>query len=310
MTGDGDRSGRAARASGSWVRAAWRRPGRSAAASDLDEHAMHQAEAVRRGMVVTVLAARCGIAALTEAASPDTATVRSAADTAATIRRAALELIRSVDHGSTPAPDLEGVRTMALCSYDDASAVGDWHRRGEPLVVDMAGASDDCARRLGDFIAGLVSASRGTVSRVGFRQLLIRPAEAGEDDPDPGQLPGPETAIALDEVVHVATVVSFSLDIPAGNTAERVLPHVRSLIATLRSDSLPLDVGGLDLSRVDLGGTDLRGMVWTPATTWPDQAVAAQVRDASAELRPGVFKVTTDQQFVVGAPHALPAGEA
>jgi Cell division protein SepF len=309
MTGGDVRSGHGGPRA--WMLAARRAGGRRGApAEDVPGQAAAQAAALRRGMALTVLAARRGIAELSEAASP--ATTSGAADATARILRAALELTRSLDEGSRPGADQDGIDRMALCSYDDARAVGDRYRHGEPLIVDMAGASDGDARRLGDFIAGLVCGLHGSIQRLGFRQLLLRPAagEAHDDGPDTGHAPDPGVALALDEVAHVAALVAFSLDIRAGGTAERVLPHVRSLIAGLQPQSLPLDVAGVDLSHVDLCGADLSGMIWTPSTTWRDPAVAAQVREASGEIRPGVYKVGTEHPFVGGVPHALPAGEA
>ncbi|MFC0557415.1 hypothetical protein ACFFHJ_41650 [Planotetraspora thailandica] len=89
------------------------------------------------------------------------------------------------------------------------------------------------------------------------------------------------------------------------NAVADLLPHdlhdlssigrIRSAFTVIMDffDEWPVDVSGLDLSRLTLNLEVLRGVVWTAETRWPAD-IAEQVQSHSHEVRPGVFEVIID----------------
>jgi hypothetical protein len=60
--------------------------------------------------------------------------------------------------------------------FHDARSIGELFRSGEPVVMDLRGMTDDDARRLVDFAAGLIFGLRGSIDKFTNRVFLLTPA--------------------------------------------------------------------------------------------------------------------------------------
>src|SRR5262245_45505470 len=69
-------------------------------------------------------------------------------------------------------------------TYNEARTIGENFREGVPVIMNLTEMSDNDAKRLVDFAAGLVFAVRGTIERVTSKVFLLSPPNvtvAGED---------------------------------------------------------------------------------------------------------------------------------
>lgn len=60
-------------------------------------------------------------------------------------------------------------------TFNDVEEVGDRFRNGIPVIMNLAGASENTAKRLLDFASGLIYGLDGRIERVGDRVFLLTP---------------------------------------------------------------------------------------------------------------------------------------
>jgi cell division inhibitor SepF len=71
--------------------------------------------------------------------------------------------------------ELSRITTVHPRTYNEARTVGEHFRDGIPVIMNLTEMSDSDAKRLVDFAAGLVFATRGTIERVTNRVFLLSP---------------------------------------------------------------------------------------------------------------------------------------
>jgi cell division inhibitor SepF len=81
---------------------------------------------------------------------------------------------------SAPAPaagiaELSMITTLHPRTYNEARTVGENFREGIPVIMNLSEMDDADAKRLVDFAAGLVFATRGTIERVTAKVFLLSP---------------------------------------------------------------------------------------------------------------------------------------
>ncbi|MDN4163176.1 cell division protein SepF [Nocardioides abyssi] len=80
---------------------------------------------------------------------------------------------------SVPAPgvvaELSRITTLHPSTYNEARTVGENFREGVPVIMNLSEMDDADAKRLVDFAAGLVFATRGTIERVTNKVFLLSP---------------------------------------------------------------------------------------------------------------------------------------
>jgi cell division inhibitor SepF len=80
-----------------------------------------------------------------------------------------------------PVPDprtvheLSRITTLHPRTYNEARTVGEQFREGIPVIMNLSEMDDSDAKRLVDFAAGLVFATRGTIERVTAKVFLLSP---------------------------------------------------------------------------------------------------------------------------------------
>ncbi len=80
--------------------------------------------------------------------------------------------------------ELSRITTIHPRTYNEARTVGENFRDGTPVIMNLSEMDDSDAKRLVDFAAGLVFATRGTIERVTNKVFLLSPANvsvAAED---------------------------------------------------------------------------------------------------------------------------------
>lgn len=60
-------------------------------------------------------------------------------------------------------------------TFNDVEEVGERFRNGIPVIMNLAGASEQVAKRLLDFASGLIFGLDGRIERVGDRVFLLTP---------------------------------------------------------------------------------------------------------------------------------------
>ncbi len=81
----------------------------------------------------------------------------------------------------TPVPaggvvaELSRITTLHPRTYNEARTVGENFREGTPVIMNLSEMDDADAKRLVDFAAGLVFATRGTIERVTNKVFLLSP---------------------------------------------------------------------------------------------------------------------------------------
>jgi cell division inhibitor SepF len=71
--------------------------------------------------------------------------------------------------------ELSRITTLHPRTYNEARTVGENFRDGTPVIMNLSEMDDNDAKRLVDFAAGLVFASRGTIERVTNKVFLLSP---------------------------------------------------------------------------------------------------------------------------------------
>jgi cell division inhibitor SepF len=81
----------------------------------------------------------------------------------------------------TSAPAAAGIAELSMITtlhprtYNEARTVGENFREGIPVIMNLSEMDDADAKRLVDFAAGLVFATRGTIERVTAKVFLLSP---------------------------------------------------------------------------------------------------------------------------------------
>ena len=84
--------------------------------------------------------------------------------------------VPSVAPTPAPAAELYRIVTVHPRTYNEARTVGENFRDGTPVIMNLSEMDDADAKRLVDFAAGLVFATRGTIERVTNKVFLLSPA--------------------------------------------------------------------------------------------------------------------------------------
>lgn len=71
--------------------------------------------------------------------------------------------------------ELSRITTLHPRTYNEARTIGENFRDGTPVIMNLSEMDDSDAKRLVDFAAGLVFASRGTIERVTSKVFLLSP---------------------------------------------------------------------------------------------------------------------------------------
>ena len=74
-----------------------------------------------------------------------------------------------------PAAELSRITTLHPRTYNEARTVGENFRDGTPVIMNLSEMEDEDAKRLVDFAAGLVFATRGTIERITAKVFLLSP---------------------------------------------------------------------------------------------------------------------------------------
>jgi len=71
--------------------------------------------------------------------------------------------------------ELSRITTLHPRTYNEARSVGENYRDGTPVIMNLSEMDDADAKRLVDFAAGLIFATRGTIERVTSKVFLLSP---------------------------------------------------------------------------------------------------------------------------------------
>jgi cell division inhibitor SepF len=71
--------------------------------------------------------------------------------------------------------ELSRITTLHPRTYNEARTVGENFREGTPVIMNLSEMDDGDAKRLVDFAAGLVFATRGTIERITSKVFLLSP---------------------------------------------------------------------------------------------------------------------------------------
>ena len=71
--------------------------------------------------------------------------------------------------------ELSRITTLHPRTYNEARTIGENFREGVPVIMNLSEMDDSDAKRLVDFAAGLVFATRGTIERITSKVFLLSP---------------------------------------------------------------------------------------------------------------------------------------
>ncbi len=71
--------------------------------------------------------------------------------------------------------ELSRITTLHPRTYNEARTVGENFREGTPVIMNLSEMDDADAKRLVDFAAGLVFATRGSIERITNKVFLLSP---------------------------------------------------------------------------------------------------------------------------------------
>ena len=71
--------------------------------------------------------------------------------------------------------ELSRITTLHPRTYNEARTVGENYRDGTPVIMNLTEMDDNDAKRLVDFAAGLIFATRGSIERVTSKVFLLSP---------------------------------------------------------------------------------------------------------------------------------------
>ena len=89
---------------------------------------------------------------------------------------------RAIELADNPPADdeagsLSKITTLRPSDYSEARTIGERFRDGNPVIMDLVDMSNDDAKRLVDFAAGLAFALRGSFDKVATKVFLLSPAD-------------------------------------------------------------------------------------------------------------------------------------
>ncbi|NDU75908.1 cell division protein SepF [Actinomadura sp. DSM 109109] len=67
------------------------------------------------------------------------------------------------------------IKTLHPRDYNEVLHVGHFFRKGDPVLMDLTELSDDVARQLVDFCAGLICGRGGEMERLDRKLFLLQP---------------------------------------------------------------------------------------------------------------------------------------
>ncbi len=82
---------------------------------------------------------------------------------------------RSTRPAEAVVAELSRITTVHPRTYNEARTVGEQYRDGTPVIMNLSDMDDNDAKRLVDFAAGLVFATRGTIERITNKVFLLSP---------------------------------------------------------------------------------------------------------------------------------------
>jgi len=82
---------------------------------------------------------------------------------------------RSDVTSSQPPVDPYAIHTIHPRSYNDARRIGEEYRAGSPVIMNLTEMTDNDAKRIVDFAAGLVFGMHGSIERVTAKVFLLSP---------------------------------------------------------------------------------------------------------------------------------------
>jgi cell division inhibitor SepF len=82
---------------------------------------------------------------------------------------------RGVPAAATSVAELSRITTLHPRTYNEARTVGENFREGIPVIMNLTEMDDSDAKRLVDFAAGLVFATRGSIERITSKVFLLSP---------------------------------------------------------------------------------------------------------------------------------------
>ena len=71
--------------------------------------------------------------------------------------------------------ELSRITTLHPRTYNEARTIGENFREGVPVIMNLSEMDDSDAKRLVDFAAGLVFATRGSIERITNKVFLLSP---------------------------------------------------------------------------------------------------------------------------------------
>ena len=77
--------------------------------------------------------------------------------------------------------EMSRITTLHPRTYNEARTVGENFREGVPVIMNLSEMDDNDAKRLVDFAAGLVFATRGSIERVTNKVFLLSPPNVTVD---------------------------------------------------------------------------------------------------------------------------------
>jgi len=84
--------------------------------------------------------------------------------------------------------ELSRITTLHPSTYNEARAVGEQYRDGTPVIMNLSEMNDADAKRLVDFAAGLIFATRGSIERVTNKVFLLSPEHVQVTDEDKARI--------------------------------------------------------------------------------------------------------------------------
>src|SRR3990170_5907100 len=96
------------------------------------------------------------------------------------VREGTTGSVASLSERRRPAPapvtaELSRITTLHPRTYNEARTIGENFREGVPVIMNLTEMSDNDAKRLVDFAAGLVFGVRGSIERVTSKVFLLSP---------------------------------------------------------------------------------------------------------------------------------------
>ncbi|MFW0787092.1 cell division protein SepF [Gordonia sp. CPCC 206044] len=95
---------------------------------------------------------------------------------AGVVRTAATPDQRELEQVFADGP-LHKITTLRPSDYGEARTIGERFRDGNPVIMDLVDMTNDDAKRLVDFAAGLAFALRGSFDKVATKVFLLSPAD-------------------------------------------------------------------------------------------------------------------------------------